>query len=75
VLRRDPRHGHAPGDRPDRPAHAGDRRRPRSGHAPADAEVLAARIAGSQLVTLDAAHLSNIEQSAAFNAALLDFLS
>nr|WP_292965606.1 3-oxoadipate enol-lactonase [Novosphingobium sp. UBA1939] len=42
---------------------------------PADAEVLAARIAGSQLVTLDAAHLSNIEQSAAFNAALLDFVS
>lgn len=42
---------------------------------PADAEVLAARIAGSQLVTLDAAHLSNIEQPAAFNAALLDFLS
>ena len=31
------------------------------------------RIAGSQLVTLDAAHLSNVEQHEAFNDALLDF--
>lgn len=42
---------------------------------PADGEAIAARIAGSRLVTLEAAHLSNIEQAAAFNAALLDFLS
>ena len=34
------------------------------------------RIAGSDLVIIkDAAHLSNIEQTDVFNAALLDFLS
>jgi 3-oxoadipate enol-lactonase len=32
------------------------------------------RIAGSRMVTLDAAHLSNVEQHEAFNSALLDFL-
>lgn len=42
---------------------------------PADGEAIAARIAGSRLVMLEAAHLSNIEQPAAFNAALLEFLS
>ena len=33
------------------------------------------RIAGSQLITLDAAHLSNVEQDEAFNAALVSFLA
>ena len=32
------------------------------------------RIAGSRLIMLDAAHLSNVEQNEAFNRALLDFL-
>ncbi len=41
----------------------------------AASEAMHARIAGSKLVVLPAArHLSNIEQSAAFNEALLDFL-
>jgi 3-oxoadipate enol-lactonase len=41
---------------------------------PERAEELAAGIAGAELVMLDAAHLSNIEQAAAFNAALTRFL-
>ncbi|MCB1746255.1 MAG: 3-oxoadipate enol-lactonase [Gammaproteobacteria bacterium] len=42
----------------------------------AAAELIHARIAGSRLVVLpDAAHLANIEQAAAFNAALLEFLA
>lgn len=41
---------------------------------PDHAEAIAKAIAGAQLVMLEAAHLSNIEQSAAFTAALLDFL-
>jgi 3-oxoadipate enol-lactonase len=32
------------------------------------------RIAGSRLVTLDAAHLTNVEQHEAFNSALLELL-
>jgi 3-oxoadipate enol-lactonase len=38
------------------------------------AEIVAA-IPGARLVTLKAAHLSNIEDAAAFNAAVLDFLT
>jgi 3-oxoadipate enol-lactonase len=41
---------------------------------PAKAEEIAAGVADSRLVMLDAAHLSNIEQPRAFTAALLDFL-
>ena len=37
--------------------------------------VIHEKIAGSQLVTLDAAHLTNVEQHEAFNAELLAFLS
>jgi 3-oxoadipate enol-lactonase len=33
------------------------------------------RIAGARLVTLDAAHLSNVEQPEAFASAVLDFLA
>jgi 3-oxoadipate enol-lactonase len=40
---------------------------------PADAALLNAAIAGSRVVSLEAAHLSNIEQAAGFNAALLAF--
>ena len=41
---------------------------------PDHAEAIAAAIAGARLVMLEAAHLSNIEQPAAFTAALLDVL-
>ncbi len=41
---------------------------------PAASEVIRDRIEGSELVVLDAAHLSNVEQPAAFNDALLAFL-
>lgn len=41
---------------------------------PADARALAAAIAGARHVELVAAHISNIEAAAAFNAAVLDFL-
>jgi 3-oxoadipate enol-lactonase len=41
---------------------------------PADGALIHAAIAGSQLATLDAAHLSNIEQPEAFTRAVLDFL-
>lgn len=41
---------------------------------PEHAEFLAGRIAGAKLASLDAAHLSNVEQADAFNAALLAFL-
>ena len=41
----------------------------------ADAQFLADRIAGSEKVELDAAHLSNIEQAAAFTKAVSNFLS
>jgi 3-oxoadipate enol-lactonase len=33
------------------------------------------RLPGSRFVTLDAAHISNVEQEAAFNAALSGFLA
>jgi len=42
---------------------------------PAHAEYIASKIAGSKLVTLDCAHLSNIERAGEFNAALLEFLA
>jgi 3-oxoadipate enol-lactonase len=42
---------------------------------PASAEFLRERIPGARLVTLDAAHLSNVERAEAFNAAVLDFLA
>ncbi len=41
---------------------------------PPHSELLAASIAGATLVMLPAAHLSNVEQPALFNAALLDHL-
>jgi len=41
---------------------------------PAKAEEIAAGVADARLVMLEAAHLSNIEQSEAFTAALIDFL-
>lgn len=40
-----------------------------------DSEFMASRIAGSELVVLDAGHISNVEQSAAFTAALEKFLT
>ena len=40
---------------------------------PADGHYLAQRIAGSQSLTLDAAHLSNIESSREFSEALSSF--
>jgi 3-oxoadipate enol-lactonase len=39
-----------------------------------ESEFMASRIAGAQLVTLDAGHISNVEQSAPFTAALEKFL-
>lgn len=42
---------------------------------PDHAQAIASAIAGARLVSLEAAHLSNIEQPAAFTATLLDFLS
>ncbi len=42
---------------------------------PAEAEFIASKIAGAKLVTLDCAHLSNIERAAEFNAALGEFLA
>lgn len=41
---------------------------------PDHSEFLANNIAGAKLVSLDAAHLSNVERPGEFNAALLDFL-
>ncbi len=41
---------------------------------PSEAEFLAAHIPGAQLVELDAAHISNIEASAAFTETVLRFL-
>ena len=41
---------------------------------PDHAERIAAAIAGARLVSLKAAHLSNVEQADAFNRAVLDFL-
>jgi 3-oxoadipate enol-lactonase len=42
---------------------------------PAHAELIASKIAGAKLVTLDCAHLSNIECAAELNATLLEFLA
>jgi 3-oxoadipate enol-lactonase len=41
---------------------------------PLEGELVARRIPGAKSVTLEAAHLSNIEQPEAFSAAVLDFL-
>jgi 3-oxoadipate enol-lactonase len=41
---------------------------------PVEGELVARRIPGAKSVTLEAAHLSNIEQPEAFSAAVLDFL-
>jgi 3-oxoadipate enol-lactonase len=46
-----------------------------SGTTPAQGEAIAAAIPGAQLHTLDAAHLSNIEQAQPFNARVLRFLT
>lgn len=42
---------------------------------PAESELIARSIADAKLVMLDAAHLSNIERTAEFNATLLEFLA
>ena len=42
---------------------------------PAHGRLIADRIAGARLVSLPAAHLSNVEAAPAFNEAVLDFLS
>jgi 3-oxoadipate enol-lactonase len=42
---------------------------------PALGELVRTRIDGARLVELDAAHISNVEQSGAFNKAMLEFLS
>ena len=42
---------------------------------PADGAWLAARIPGASLIDLDAAHLSNVERSDAFSAAVRGFLT
>lgn len=46
-----------------------------AGTPPAHAEFIASKIAGSKLVTLDCAHLSNVECADEFNATLRDFLA
>ena len=40
-----------------------------------DSEFMASRIVGAELVVLDAGHISNVEQNAAFTAALENFLA
>jgi 3-oxoadipate enol-lactonase len=40
-----------------------------------DSEFMKSRIDGSELVALDAGHISNVEQNAAFTAALDQFLA
>ena len=42
---------------------------------PADAESIRAHVPGARLKTLDAAHLSNVEQPEAFASAVLEFLA
>jgi 3-oxoadipate enol-lactonase len=42
---------------------------------PAQGEALRQAIAGARLITLEAAHLSNVEQPEAFTAAVLEFLT
>lgn len=46
-----------------------------SGTTPAQGEAIASAIPGAQLLTLDAAHLSNVEQAATFTDAVLRFLT
>jgi 3-oxoadipate enol-lactonase len=46
-----------------------------SGTTPAQGEAIAAAIPGAELLTLDAAHLSNVEQPATFTAGVLRFLT
>lgn len=46
-----------------------------TGTPPAEAELIARFIPEAKLVMLDAAHLSNIERAADFNATLLEFLA
>jgi 3-oxoadipate enol-lactonase len=46
-----------------------------SGTTPAQGEAIAAAIPGAELLTLEAAHLSNIEQAATYTAAVLQFLA
>lgn len=46
-----------------------------SGTTPAQGEAIAAAIPGSKLLTLDAAHLSNVEQATTFTADVLRFLT
>jgi 3-oxoadipate enol-lactonase len=41
---------------------------------PSDAEAIRSRIPGAQMLTLDGAHLPNVERADEFNAALADFL-
>jgi 3-oxoadipate enol-lactonase len=41
---------------------------------PALGRLIHDRIPGARLVTLDAAHISNVEQPAAFEAAVMEFL-
>jgi 3-oxoadipate enol-lactonase len=41
----------------------------------ADSEFMAGRIAGAELVALEAGHISNVEQSANFTGALEKFLA
>ncbi|WP_255326431.1 alpha/beta hydrolase [Sphingobium sp. EM0848] len=42
---------------------------------PSHSEALAKAITGAELVMLDAAHLSNVEQADAFTEAVTDFLA
>lgn len=46
-----------------------------AGTPPAEAELIARSIPDAKLVMLDAAHMSNIERAAEFNATLLEFLA
>jgi 3-oxoadipate enol-lactonase len=41
---------------------------------PSDAEAIRSRIPGSQMLTLDAAHLPNVERAEEFSSALMEFL-
>ena len=46
-----------------------------AGTTPAQAEFIVGKIAGAKIVTLDCAHLSNVECAAEFNTALREFLA
>lgn len=45
-----------------------------AGTTPEQAQLIAARLANARLLTFEAAHLSNVEQAAAFTQAVSDFL-